>query len=152
MSKPYEEYTPEDIYNMRTEIFQLKQENNKLKEEIKTNSFGCFNIEMSEQLDKLKEELTISIQENEEGREINAELKLENEELKRQYKELGQCSKGLKEYFEKEKETLSNRFLKLKQALKEIKEIAKPYYTLGSKDTPVAQILQKISEVENVNI
>ena len=36
---------------------QLKckeQECEKLKEEIKTNGFGCFNIEMSEQLDQLK--------------------------------------------------------------------------------------------------
>lgn len=38
---------------------------------------------------------------------------------------------------------------KYKNALKEIKEIAKPYYTLGSKNSPVAQILQKINEVEN---
>ena len=37
---------------------------------------------------------------------------------------------------------------KLKQTLTEIKEIAEPYYTLGSKDSPVVQILQKISEVE----
>ena len=37
----------------------------------------------------------------------------ECEEFKRQYKELGQCSKRLKDYYNKEKETLSNRFLKL---------------------------------------
>ena len=41
----------------------------------------------------------------------------------------------------------STEILKLKQTLTEIKEIAEPYYTLGSKDSPVAQILNKISEV-----
>ena len=40
---------------------QLKRKEQKcerLKEEIKTNGFGCFNIEMSEQLDQLKKTLT----------------------------------------------------------------------------------------------
>lgn len=36
---------------------------------------------------------------------------------------------------------------KLFKTLTDIKEIAEPYYTLGSKDSPVARILQKISEV-----
>ena len=35
-----------------------EQECEELKEEIKTNGFGCFNIEMSEQLDQLKKTLT----------------------------------------------------------------------------------------------
>ena len=38
------------------------------------------------------------------------------------------------------------------KTLTEIKEIAEPYYTLGSKDSPVAQILQKISECEVGNV
>ena len=40
---------------------------------------------------------------------------------------------------------------RLHKTLTEIKEIAEPYYTLGSKDSPVAQILQKISECEVVD-
>ena len=39
-------------------------------------------INMQSEIDLLKEDLAISIQENEEGREINAELKAENERLK----------------------------------------------------------------------
>ena len=83
------------------------------------------------------------------------QLKAENDELKRQYKELGQCSKGLKDYFEKEKETLSNRFLKLKQTLTEIKEIVSSTLDcgewIGQGDNKMEQILNKISEVENEN-
>lgn len=95
------------------------------------------------------------------------QLKAENNKLKRQYKELGQCAKRLKDYYYKEKETLSNRFLKLKQALAEIKEIAEEagntqYLTfpdfnlkqnakmlMGQFNGYLQQILQKISEVEN---
>jgi hypothetical protein len=43
---------------------------------------------------------------------------------------------------------VAQRVLALHKTLTEIKEIAEPYYTLGSKDSPVAQILQKISECE----
>lgn len=77
--------------------------------------------------------------------------------MKKQYKELGQCSKRMKEYFEKEKETLSNRFLKLKQILAEINEIAlgvRNYLNCPSpKDVRYEMdvILQKISEVGNGN-
>ena len=39
-------------------------------------------INMQSEIDLLKEDLAISIQENEEGREINAELKAENDRLK----------------------------------------------------------------------
>ena len=77
----------------------------------------------------------------------------ECEELKRQYKELGQCSKRMKEYFEKEKETLSNRFLKLKQILAEIKEIIEQGVKLHDNIIVNKQLLQKnmqiLSEVEN---
>ena len=71
----------------------------------------------------------------------------ECEELKRQYKELGQCSKRMKEYFEKEKETLSNRFLKLKQILAEIKEIIEQGVKIHDDIIVNKQLLQKISEV-----
>ena len=84
------------------------------------------------------------------------QLKVENDELRKE------CEKKRDHYFiisnenarlEDEKARLGYglncKIEKLKQTLKEIKDIAKPYYTLGSKDTPVAQILQKISEVED---
>lgn len=38
----------------RQENEKLEAENKALKEEIKRNGFGCFNIEMAEQLDQLK--------------------------------------------------------------------------------------------------
>ena len=60
----------------------------------------------------------------------------ECEELKLQYKELGQCSKKLKDYYDKEKETLSNRFLELKQTLAKIKEIAEGMHDLWINKTP----------------
>ena len=70
-------------------------------------------INMQREIDLLKEDLAISIQENEEGREINAELKAENEELKNFHINLV----GVKECEIKE-------LVKLKQTLTEIKEIA----------------------------
>lgn len=74
----------------------------------------------------------------------------ECEKLKRQYKELGQCSKRLKDYYDKEKETRSNRFLKLKQTLAEIKEIAKydVYTTRADLCLRLNWIKKKISECE----
>ena len=75
----------------------------------------------------------------------------ECEELKRQYKELGQCSKRMKEYFEKEKETLSNRFLKLKQILAEIKEIAEGMHDLWinkTKYTDIDNLVKHLLECE----
>ena len=39
------------------QLKRKEQECEELKEEIKTNGFGCFNIEMSEQLDQLKKTL-----------------------------------------------------------------------------------------------
>jgi uncharacterized phage infection (PIP) family protein YhgE len=62
-----------------------------------------------------------------------AELKAENKHLN------DLLNQALKDY-EKVRETLA-----------EIKEIAEPYYTLCSKDSPVAQILQKINECEGEN-
>ena len=66
-------------------------------------------INMQRELDQLTEELAISIQENEEGREINAELKADNEHLSEKEKEA-------RHYLEEA--------YKFKQALTEIKEIA----------------------------
>lgn len=74
----------------------------------------------------------------------------ECEELKRQYKELGQCSKRLKDYYDKEKETLSNRFLELKQTLIETKEIAE----INSIDTcwTVLELCEKCNENKECDI
>lgn len=41
----------------RDEYYNSKQECEKLKEEIKTNGFGCFNIEMSDQLKRAEQKL-----------------------------------------------------------------------------------------------
>ena len=65
------------------------------------------------------------------------QLKAENENWQKEYWKLEQGN-----------DFLAEKCSLYKQTLTEIKEIAKPYYTLGSKDSPVAQILQKISEVE----
>lgn len=46
---------------------------------------------------------------------------------------------------------IDGELFKLKQTLIEIKEITEPYFTIASKDSPVAQILQKISECEVKN-
>ena len=93
----------------------------------------------------------------------------ECERLKLQYKELEQCSKKLKDYYDKEKETLSNRFLELKQTLIDIKEIAEEcYYECNSMHNCnisckyyndcngefsylLAYLNKQISEVENDN-
>ena len=45
------------IMLLRETLDRKEQECEELKEEIKTNGFGCFNIEMSEQLDQLKAQL-----------------------------------------------------------------------------------------------
>ena len=65
-------------------------------------------INMQREIDLLKEDLAISIQENEEGREINAELKADNEHLSEKEKEA-------RHYLEEA--------YKFKQALTEIKQL-----------------------------
>lgn len=52
-----------------------------LAEQLKAKEQEC--EKWKKETEQLQEELAISIQENEEGREINAELKAENEELKK---------------------------------------------------------------------
>ena len=133
-----------------------------------------------DELDQLKEELETYKMEAEEGKEINAELKAENEELKqilwnvdfnRQSKGkklirieelLKKCATGYTDEFIQEMFSILHelepvcRYNKLEQLLKtlaEIKEIAEAYGYW----TPIGgykQILQKISEceVENDNI
>ena len=119
-------------------------------------------INMQRELDQLTEELAISIQENEEGREINAELKAENDKYSLFIEKLCDYA-GLEcDSEEQAMRTLSDlasqmnkaRWIidKLKQTLTEIKEIAE----IINDRTMVAsyicdhldKILQKISEVE----
>ena len=68
---------------------KLKQECEELKDEIKTNGFGCFNIEMSEQLDQLKAEIKELKRKNARKRtglkkkqSLISQLKAENDKLK----------------------------------------------------------------------
>lgn len=82
------------------------------------------------QLDQLKEELAISIQENEEGREINAELRAENKELKEKCKKYGEINEQeTKDYAklmaenEKLKIYKSITPLKVKKLVKTLNEI-----------------------------
>lgn len=96
---------------------------------------------------ELQEQLEAYKMEAEEGKEINAELKAENEVLKNFHINLV----GVHECDIKE-------LLKLKQTLVEIKEIAefsyRPYRVCGEYNNCceiVAKILSKISEVEDEN-
>lgn len=73
-----------------------EQECEELKKLVETHCTE--NINMQRENGLLQEELAISIQENEEGREINAELKEKNEELNKLYEEV--CSENLKEIYE----------------------------------------------------
>ena len=58
----------------KKQLARKEQECEKLKEEIKINGFGCFNIEMSEQLDQLKAE-------NEELKTMLKDLSYEGQNL-----------------------------------------------------------------------
>ena len=72
----------------------------------------------------------------------------------KEYKRKKQECEEFKETFDgllKVQYKLAHNNKKLRQCLTEIKEIAEPYYTLGSKDSPVVQILQKINECEGEN-
>lgn len=78
---------------------------------------------LAQQLDQLKEELAISIQENEEGREINAELRAENKELKEKCKKYGEINEQeTKDYadLEAENEKLNKSFEDIAKAIMEI--------------------------------
>ena len=180
----YEKLTEEQLYDLsqwelvdiilayREDLKAKEQECERLKEEIKTNGFGCFNIEMSEQLDQLKAELTranCQIADDEilqcDMRESLEALKAENEELEKEIakarmeicnqcgekddynipcKQIRDLDYGLQLEIEENE--------KLKQTLTEIKEIAEEVYnnerTKYQASGVCYDILQKISEVE----
>lgn len=124
-------------YRLMQKLETKEQENKRLLEIINAKPLETVDIDSAFEIEKSKEQLKAKEQ--------------ECEELKRQYKELGQCSKRMKEYFEKEKETLSNRFLKLKQILAEINEIAEGMHDLWinkTKYTDIDNLVKHLLECE----
>lgn len=154
-----------DLWQALIESFNILQgEKIKLEQECEKLSFDNFDLKdqltdlkfkyktindvaksFKQQLDQLKEELVISIQKNEEGREINAELKAENEELRR----LVAKQKNAKIQLSKLKDKQYKEFCDMKQTLAEIKEIAEKGVKIHDDIIVSKQILQKISEVED---
>lgn len=49
------EQIPYQVAELNKQIILLKAENEKLKEQIKSNSFGMFNIQMAQCLDEIEE-------------------------------------------------------------------------------------------------
>lgn len=83
----------------------------------------------------------------EEGKEINAELKAENEELKKCYKN----NSALLDFKETNTTKLVNKVMKLEQTLAEIKNIAYDGYNNGHTSYATFQcekIIDIINEVE----
>jgi len=106
----------------------------------------CYN-EPHCSLNQVLEQLNAYKMEADEGKEINAELKAENAELKKQH----QADKGLITSTGKQNYQLLQEYDKLKTALTEIKDIAENAKTKVFVDMEEfwEQILQKISEVKN---
>lgn len=105
---------------------------------------GAVALKHQQQLDQLKEQLEAYKMEAEEGKEINAELKAENEELKKCYKN----NSALLDFEETNTTKIVNKVMKLEKTLTEIKELCKRQdLNQGSR---CIHILQKISEVEDV--
>lgn len=151
---PYEIALMHDhILRLEEEIKQLKQENDKLKEEIKTNGFGCFNIEMSEEFDKLKAE----------NEQLKEELSAIQHNCNREgckyydddtFKVFYECK--AKKALQLSANSVTTKYCDLLKTLTEIKEIAEKNLNIHScaftgcgYDLITSQILQKISEVEN---
>ena len=130
-----------------------EQECEKLKEEIKTNGFGCFNIEMSEQLDQL----------NAENESLKESLKMFSSTLDWALKsQVGlykrQIDSSVPDDWEYEEVlVLVEQYIeKIKQTLAEIKEIAEKQVKRAPDGETftrpeIKQILQKISECEVKN-
>ena len=137
----------------KTVYEQLKrkeEECEKLKEEIKINGFGCFNIEMSEQLDQLKAE-------NEQLKTMLKDLSYENQKFCYQIEEQTKQLEPFKdEYFKgldnvaiaklaKKSIRITAENSKLEQTIAKIKEIAEEHNYLDYNEC-LDDILQKISE------
>ena len=121
--------------------------------------YKCYYKQLQREKQNSQEARDTAIKEFNRAEELKTLLKRKEQEcekLKRQYKELGQCSKRLKDYYDKEKETRSNRFLKLKQTLTEIKEIADENIRIADLEGLngvyrrglAKQIIQKCEEVD----
>ena len=152
----------------KTVYEQLKrkeEECEKLKEEIKINGFGCFNIEMSEQLDQLKAE-------NDGLKTMLKDLSYENQKFCYQIEEQTKQLEPFKdEYFKgldmeaiaelakksirlaTENRELEDENEKLKNCLTEIKRITEKHKVTAHCDylIDMDKILQKIREVEDEN-
>ena len=127
------------VVELKQQLDQLKSDNDNLKSELMQTN--CYLEADKEIIDQLKTEVD--------------ELKKQTCGLRPELKYIidKTCYKyniNAKYYHEKIVEIINN-LDKYKQTLIKIKDIAKPWYTLGSKDSPVAQILQKISECEVSN-
>ena len=101
--------------------------------EKKSRAIGCLEYKIKNQ----RKEINIRLEQLD-------QLKKTNEELKKCYKN----NSALLDFEETNTTKLVNKVIKLEKTLTEIKEITEPYFTIASKDSPVAQILQKISECE----
>lgn len=118
----------QECEELNAENIYLKDRVGKLKRAI---------LRRNEQLDQLKAE--------------NEELKKEREKKRDHYFIISNENARLEDEKARLGYGLNCKIEKLKQTLTEIKEIAEPYYTLGSNDAPVVHILQKINECEVTN-
>ena len=140
-------------------------ENNKIAHQMELDIYNQECLNLSEELKETLEQLEAYKMEADEGKEINAELKAENEELKKEIAQArmaicNQCGekddynipcKQIRDLdYDLQLEIEEND--KLKQTLTEIKEIAEAHKKDESVWNPYRQldkILQKISEVED---
>ena len=122
------------------ELEEKEQECEELKEEIKTNGFGLFNIEMSEQLDLLKKENDTLFKAIEEVNKINKRLESENEELKKQL----ESTKGLVTVGNKQLTEALLELQKYKDNEQQEKEMQKLYNKFEG-----SSLIEKSSPYEN---
>ena len=78
------------IKELLGKLAQKDEECKRLKEEIKTNGFGCFNIEMSEQLDQFKQ-ILIEIKEIAETCSFTDSSELLLNRIKQILQEINEC-------------------------------------------------------------
>ena len=79
-------------------LAQKDEECKRLKEDIKTNGCGCFNIEMLEQLDQLKVENDECIKDNEYLKTIIKDLTQEVAKLKTTLSKIKEIALGVRNY------------------------------------------------------